>query len=222
MAGNLEDLAYNKIKVAIIKGYIKKGSKLKEVSLAESLNMSRATVKGAIKRLVYEGLAEHEPHKGASVVNPTLEEIKESFQVRAQLEKMAVSLTIDKLQPKDYEILRRLIAKEEEILHTKKTNEYHHINDAFHITIAEKSGNQVLVQYIRELMQKTSIYLILFDPFHQLLDVKTQSPYEHKRIVDQLENMDREQAEIEMEDHLLSTMNHIDVKKLVPDDYLTV
>ena len=58
MAVSLEDQAYNKIKVAISKGYVKKGSKLKEVSLAKSLSMSRATVKGAVKRLVFEGLAE--------------------------------------------------------------------------------------------------------------------------------------------------------------------
>ncbi|MCG8617228.1 MAG: GntR family transcriptional regulator, partial [Desulfobacterales bacterium] len=73
-----EEQAYNKIKAAISKGYIKKGSKLKEVPLAGSLNMSRATVKGAIKRLVFEGLAEHIPNKGVSVVSPTLEEINQA------------------------------------------------------------------------------------------------------------------------------------------------
>ncbi len=95
-----EKLAYDKIKTAVSKGYIKRGSKLKEVSLSKSLDMSRATVKGAIKRLVYEGLAEHVPNKGVSVVNPSFEEIKQSFQVRAQLEKMALTHCVDHLDKK--------------------------------------------------------------------------------------------------------------------------
>jgi DNA-binding GntR family transcriptional regulator len=140
MAGTLEDLAYNKIKVAIIKGYIKKGSKLKEVPLSKSLNISRATVKGAVKRLVYEGLAEHEPNKGVAVVNPTAGEIKESFQVRAQLEKMAVSLAVRQLCSKDFKMLRSLIQKEE-VLKALESDKYHEINNTFHMTIVEKSGN---------------------------------------------------------------------------------
>jgi len=222
MAGNLEDLAYNKIKTAIIKGYIKKGSKLKEVSLSNSLNMSRATVKGAVKRLVYEGLAQHEPNKGAAVVNPTLEEIKETFQVRVQLEKMAVSLAAEHLGSGDFKKLRSLIKDEEEVLQAIEPDRYHEINHAFHMRIVEKSGNKVLVHYIKELMQKTAIYLVLFDPFHQLMDVKSSSPAEHERIIHWLEKKNGEKAGLEMEKHLETTMNGIDVEKLVPDDYLTV
>jgi hypothetical protein len=71
-------------------------------------------------------------------------------------------------------------------------------------------------------MQKTSIYLVLFDPFHQLMDMKSTSPVEHEKIVQWLEKKDSEQAGIEMENHLATTMNGIDVERLFPEDYLTV
>ena len=222
MAVSLEDQAYNKIKIAISKGYIQKGSKLKEVSLANSLNMSRATVKGAIKRLVFEGLADFSPHKGASVVNPSLEEIKACFQVRAQLEKMAVSLAVHHLTPGDFTALYDLIQKEKQVFNARQIDRYYEINDAFHLLIAGKSANRVLVHYIRELIQKTTIYLILFDPFYQLVETGNTSPDEHETIITCLEQKNSARAEQAMEQHLTNTVSGIDVNRSMPDDYLTV
>ena len=217
-----EENAYNRIKTAISKGYITKGTKLKEVALAENLNMSRATVKGAIKRLVYEGLAEFSPNKGASVVDPSLEEIKESFQVRAQLEKMATSLAAEHLKPKDFKELHRLIQKEKDVFTAKELDRYYEINNAIHMKIAEKSGNAVLVHYINELLQKTTIYLILFDPFYQVIGDNNTSPIEHQKIVQWLEEKNGEQAGLAMERHLESAMSGLDEVRLLPKDYLSI
>jgi DNA-binding GntR family transcriptional regulator len=222
LAVTLENLAYNKIKVAISKGYIKKGSKLREVSLAKSLNMSRATVKGAVKQLVFEGLAEYSPNKGASVVNPSLEEIQQSFLVRAQLEKMAASLAASKLGPKDFLELYTLIQKEKDIFKARELDLYYEINNAIHLKIAEKSENRVLFHYISELLQKTTIFLILFDPFYQLIEVNNTSPEEHQRIIQLLEDKNGKQAGLAMEHHLASAVSGIDVNRLFPTDYLTV
>lgn len=222
MAGSLENIAYNKIKVAISKGYIKKGSKLKEVSLAKSLNMSRATVKGAVKQLVFEGLAEFSPNVGASVVNPSLEEIKESFLVRAQLEKMATSLAASKLDQKDFNELHKLINKEKDLFKERELDQYYEINNAIHQKIAEQSGNKVLVHYVKELLQKTTIFLILFDPFYQVLEGNNTSPAEHLKIVQWMEQKNGRQAGLAMEHHLESAMSGIDIKRILPDDYLTV
>ena len=222
MAVSLEDQAYEKIKIAISKGYIQKGSKLREVSLANSLGMSRATVKGAIKRLVFEGLADFSPNKGASVVNPSIEEIKACFQVRAQLEKMAVSLAAGHLNTEDFTALHDLIEKEKDVFTARRLDRYYEINDAFHLLIADKSGNRVLVHYITELIQKTTIYLVLFDPFYQLLETNNTSPSEHEKIVHCLEQKNGAGAEQAMAQHLKNTVSNIDVNRIIPDDYLTV
>ncbi len=217
-----EDQAYNKIKIAISKGYIKKGSKLKEVPLATSLDMSRATVKGAIKRLVYEGLAEHVPNKGVTVVNPTLVEINQAFQVRAQLEQMAVIQAVPNLTSEDYKDLKDLVKKEEALCKAREFQGYYEINDAFHLKIVEKSDNQVLVHYVKELLQKTTIYLILFDPFFQLIDVSNLSPVEHLEILELMENNNAQAAGDAMKHHLASSVSGIDLERLYPSDYLAV
>lgn len=217
-----EDQAYNKIKIAISKGYIKKGNKLTETALAKSLDMSRATVKGAIKRLVFEGLAEHIPNKGVSVVSPTLEEINQTFQVRAQLEQMAITQAIPNMTHQDYEALRELVEKEEALFQARELAGYYEINDAFHLKIVEKSGNQVLVHYVRDLLQKTTIYLILFDPFYQLVDMKNDSPVEHRELLKFMEDNNVLEAGETMRHHLASTVSGIDLERLYPSDYLSV
>ncbi|MFW2365398.1 MAG: GntR family transcriptional regulator [Desulforhopalus sp.] len=222
MAENLEDLAYERIKVAISKGYIKKGSQLKEVSLAKDLKMSRATVKGAFKRLVHEGLAEYKLNKGVSVVNPSLDDINEAFQIRAQLEKMSTTLATENITPKDFVELHRLIREEEDLYKARELDKYYEINNAFHLKIAEKSGNRMLVHYVTELLQKTTIYLILFDPFYQILATSNPSPLEHLKIVEYLESNDAEKAGSEMQHHLESSLKGIDLNRLFPEDYLTV
>lgn len=222
MAENLENLAYERIKVAISKGYIKKGSQLKEVSLAKELKMSRATVKGAFKRLVHEGLAEYKLNRGVSVVNPSLEDINEAFQIRAQLEKMSTSMAARNISPEDFVELHRLIQEEENLYKIRELDEYYAINNAFHLKIAEKSGNRMLVHYVTELLQKTTIYLILFDPFYQILSTNNPSPVEHRKILEYLENNEGEKAGLEMQNHLESSLQGIDLTRLFPDDYLTV
>ena len=222
MAGNLEELAYNKIKVAIFKGYIKKGSKLKEVSLSKSLKMSRATVKGAIKRLVYEGLAEHKPNKGVSVVNPSFEEIKESFLVRSQLEKVAISLAIKNFEASDFVEMQNLIEMEKKGFQAGTQDQEYKINADFHMKIAKKSKNSVLVHYINELIQKSTIYLVLYDPFYQRMDMNNTSPVEHEDILGLIKNKDEKRAMKAMAYHLESTLDNIDTNHLLPDDYLTV
>ncbi|MDM8537273.1 GntR family transcriptional regulator [Desulfobacterales bacterium HSG17] len=222
MAENQEYLAYEKIKIAISKGYIKKGSQLKEVALSKSLKMSRATVKGAFKRLVHEGLAEYRVNKGVFVVDPSIEDINESFQIRAQLEQFATTLAADRLTPEDFKDLHNLIQEEKKVFKARQLDRYYEINNAFHLKIAEKSGNRMLLHYVNELLQKTMIFLILFDPFYKILVKKNLSPEQHLKIVNYLEKGEKSKAALEMKHHLETSAKGIDVNRLLPDDYLTV
>ncbi len=220
MHGNLENIAYNKIKIAISKGYIRKGSKLRETALSKNLSMSRATVKGAIKRLVYEGLAEYEVNKGVSVVNPSLEDIKDAFLVRIQLEKMAIGFAAGMITSSDLDELNKLVQKEKDIFKARDLYNYYEINNAFHLKIAEKSNKKILIHYVRELLQKTTIYLILFDPFFHILEESNSSPSEHLQIVQWLEKKDGTNAAKAIQLHLENTMANIDMERVLPQDYL--
>jgi len=216
---NSEDSVYRKLKTAIRKRYIRQGSQLVEVALAQQLGVSRTPVRSAIKRLEAEGLVNSIPNRGAFVITPTQREIEETFLVRAQLEIMATKLTIANITPKQLKELRELIEAEMDVFDKNNLDEYFAVNDALHLKIAEYSGNRVLYSYIRELLDRTRIFLILYDPFYKLEYSPTT---EHQNIVDAIANHDADAACTAVKEHINSAINGLESAGQLPEDYLSL
>jgi DNA-binding GntR family transcriptional regulator len=216
---NSEDSVYQKLKTAIRKRYIRQGSQLVEVALAQQLGVSRTPVRSAIKRLEAEGLVNSIPNRGAFVITPTHREIKETFLVRAQLEIMATRLTATNITPEQVQELRQLIQAETSIFDKNNLDEYYAINDSLHLKIAEFSGNRVLFSYINELLDRTRIFLILYDPFYKIEYCPTK---EHETIVDAIANHDPDRACAALKDHINSSINGLESAGQLPEDYLSL
>jgi DNA-binding GntR family transcriptional regulator len=216
---NSEDSVYQKLKTAIRKRYIRQGSQLVEVALAQQLGVSRTPVRSAIKRLEAEGLVNSIPNRGAFVITPTHREIKETFLVRAQLEIMATRLTATNNTPEQVQELRQLIEAETSIFDKNNLDEYYAINDSLHLKIAEFSGNRVLFSYINELLDRTRIFLILYDPFYKIEYCPTK---EHETIVDAIANHDPDRACAALKDHINSSINGLESAGQLPEDYLSL
>jgi len=216
---NSEDSVYQRLKTAIRKRYIRQGSQLVEVALAQQLGVSRTPVRSAIKRLEAEGLVNSIPNRGAFVITPTQREIEETFLVRAQLETMATRLTTNNISPGQLQELRDLIDMETDIFDENSLDEYYAINDALHLKIAEFSGNKVLSSYISELLDRTRIFLILFDPFYKLEYSPTT---EHRTIIDAIASQDADMACTAVKEHINSSINGLESAGQLPEDYLSL
>ncbi len=219
MEKNSEDFIYKKLKNAIIKGYIKQGTKLVETAIAKQIKVSRTPIRAAIRRLTYEGFATYETNKGASVIKPTLEEIKETFFVRQQLEKAAVRLAAVNIMPAQIDQLQSYLDEEIRIFKNRNLDEYYRINDSIHILIAKAAGNNIMVRYIEELINRTKIYLILYDPFQTM--PFNPSIHEHQKIVDALKVKDPSSAEKSMGIHLQSAYKGMEIP-ILPKDYISL
>lgn len=214
-----EDVVYRKLKTAIRKRYIKQGSQLVEVSLAQQLGVSRTPVRSAIKRLEAEGLVNSIPNRGAFVITPTKREIEETFLVRAQLEMMATRLTTERISARQVNELRELMNVETQVFDESNLDEYYAANDNLHLKIAELSGNKVLYSYIKELLDRTRIFLILYDPFYQLEYSPTT---EHAAIIDAIESGNGNKACLAVEAHINSSIAGLESAGNLPEDYLTL
>lgn len=215
-----EDAVYKKLKNAIRKRYIKQGSQLVEVALAQQLGVSRTPVRSAIKKLEVEGLVYSIPNRGAFVITPTYREIEETFTVRIELECMAARLTACIISPSQVDELNQMIEVEKKIFDKSNLDEYDVINARFHMKIAEFSGNTVLFNYVKELLDRTRIYLILFDPFLKLEFSPTIQS--HQAIVDALAEHDAEKAELAVRTHLRSSIDRLEAVEVMPEDYLSI
>lgn len=217
---NSEEAVYKKLKNAIRKRYIKQGNQLVEVALAQQLGVSRTPVRSAIKRLEAEGLVNSIPNRGAFVITPTSREIEETFLVRCELEQMAARLTAISITKSQVADLNSLIVKEKQIFNKSNLDEYDVVNAELHLKIAKFSGNKVLYTYVKELLDRTRIYLILFDPFLKLEFSPTIDA--HQAIVDALDRHDPDRAANAMRAHLQSSVEGLEAVELMPEDYLTI
>lgn len=70
---------------AIVDGAFQPGQKLREVDLAQSFGVSRASVREALRLVESEGLVTILPQRGAQVTALTAEEVRDVFEIRANL-----------------------------------------------------------------------------------------------------------------------------------------
>src|SRR5699024_8751411 len=98
---SIHQFVYNKLKDAILTRRLAPGVQLVENTLSRQLNVSRTPIRTAIKQLSDEGLAEIIPNKGAYVINPSIEEIHQAYELRKDLEILALEKSIHLITAKD-------------------------------------------------------------------------------------------------------------------------
>ena len=90
---SLRESVYSKIKKKILVGEMKPGTRIVEVTLAESLGVSRTPVREAIRQLEKEGMVTVvEPRRGSYVSDISVRHMVDILEVRGELEALAASL----------------------------------------------------------------------------------------------------------------------------------
>src|SRR3954470_21601441 len=84
------DRVADELRRAVFEGELESGTPLREVALAESLGVSRPTLREALAVLVAEGLATREPHRGVSVASPDPDSVRDVSRARLVLEAAGV------------------------------------------------------------------------------------------------------------------------------------
>jgi DNA-binding GntR family transcriptional regulator len=94
---------------AIVDGEFQPGQKLREVDLAQSFGVSRASVREALRMVESEGLVTILPQRGAQVTALTAEEVRDIFEIRAHLMGLACRRLGAALTPATAEQLETLL-----------------------------------------------------------------------------------------------------------------
>lgn len=78
------------VRKMILRGDLPPGTPLREVQMAESIGISRNTVRDAVRALAREGLVTHTMHRGAIVAQLTESDVTDVFRVRERIETQAI------------------------------------------------------------------------------------------------------------------------------------
>ena len=88
----LADRVFSQIQDAIVKGELIAGAKISEAELTTRYGVSRGPLREALRRLEARKLLTRIPHVGVRVVELSVAELLEMYQVREVLEGMAARL----------------------------------------------------------------------------------------------------------------------------------
>ena len=98
------------IQARVLSGEFASGSRLRQESLATEFGVSRTPVREALRKLQAAGIVQLEPRRGARVRGPSAREVREAYEVRAELEGLAAALASERMR--DEELYRLRAAQE--------------------------------------------------------------------------------------------------------------
>lgn len=194
------------IREAIIAGRLDPGQRLKEEELARELGMSRTPVREALLALQSEGLVESIPRRGASVRAYAVEDLDDTYQLRALLEGYAARRAAARISPEDVERLEQScdrfvrLRAEDDLLDLVQENLF------FHNVVLEAAGSVRLRTLVRKVIEIPLVYksYYWYSPEQKLI-----SEHYHRQLTRALRVRDAERAELIMKEHVLEARDFL-------------
>lgn len=148
---SVETLA-SEIRSAIVGGQLRPGQHLAEGELAETHNVSRSTVREALRLLVADGLVVTEQHRGAWVRRMTFDDLHQLYRVRISIEGLAARLAAENVaNGADFAELEAVHREMEASLARHPFPGCLELNARFHEEIVSLADNKVLTSVVSSL-----------------------------------------------------------------------
>jgi DNA-binding GntR family transcriptional regulator len=193
------------IRARIMSGEIPIGAQLRQADLAATLGVSRTPIREALRQLQAGGLIEVLPRRGAVVRVPAPWEVREAYEVRAELEGLACVRAVGEITSEQLDELRRTndVLREGPSPGGEGISPTTVANDRFHTLVHEIAGNERLARTIRDIndaFPRNVSALVLQDNPR----LRANNLAQHERIVEALAANDAELVRQEMRDHVIA------------------
>lgn len=138
----------------ILSGRLRPRDRIIEAELAARFAVSRAPVREALRMIEREGLVAR-GSRGLQVAEISLDEVREIFEVLADLEELYTRRAISRLTPSDLDRMETAVAEMEAAAANTDLRRYFELNDRFHAVLRDACPNRTLIQLLRNLGKKT-------------------------------------------------------------------
>jgi DNA-binding GntR family transcriptional regulator len=134
---------YKELKKQIISLEQKPGAIIREKEIMEAFSVSRTPVREALMRLEMDGLVRIIPNAGTFVEEISFQKLRDVFEVRAHLVRLAGKLAATRISNEEIIEVRRLI---EEMKSTKNTRTLMNLDNEIHDIIRKATKNELLMK----------------------------------------------------------------------------
>jgi len=173
------------------------GQRLVEPDMMRDFDVSRGTVREALRRLAAEGFVSIELYRGASIRKMSRSEFVELNEIRALLEGYAAALAAQRMSRAE----RKKLLELEQLWDRGTPNlTYAQYNERFHTLIVEASRHKQLPNFVQQ--AQLSIFRLQFHSILQTPVATRRSRLEHRRIVKAILKGDAPGAESAMRQHI--------------------
>ncbi len=196
---SLRERVLRRIRLDVVAGEVEPGTLYSVPALARSLGISTTPIREALLELTTAGLLEPLRNRGFRVVDPSLDELRDLFEVRVQLEVQAFV----KLAESGLTDVGELARRADEIAAAVKRGDvpaYLEADRAFHLELVSRAGNRVLTDIVMGLRDRMRLYGIRSTAG---LARQQASVAEHHQIVEILQNSDLDSATKVMTEHIM-------------------
>lgn len=191
----------DRLRSEVQSGYLVPGTRLRQADVAKRFGVSTTPVREAFQFLQAEGLLQIDPHRGAIVFQPTIDDMREAFEIRLVLERLAIAKAVPKMAEGAFTNLGALIQTMQE---TNDPAQWRQLNTRFHMEGYEFSQLPRLVALIANLTHATSGYsqmATLRSPRSRWADAQ------HKQLLEAFRRGDVDGAQLIIKEHLNLTVS---------------
>lgn len=160
---SLADQAADILRQGILDGRFRPGSRLVETWLAEQMQLSRGTIRAALRELTHEGLVRAIPYTGWEVAELTVKDARELCVVRGALEALAARLAAENMSPEKAERLNAAYGKLAEAARRRNRRQCVESDLALHRTIFELTDNAQLIFLYEQIEQRIRMFVAFSD-----------------------------------------------------------
>ena len=193
------DRVADELRRAVFEGEIESGTPLREVALAESLGVSRPTLREALAMLVAEGLATREPNRGVSVASPDPESVRDVSRARTVLETAGLQHWPTASEDARNAVRRALADYEQAVADGASYQELNQRHLAIHLSLVGLTESPRLVAMAESIVAELRLALAQIDRVRRNARDQAGS---HHHLLDLLDSGDIDGAVAELADHL--------------------
>ncbi|MEO6984010.1 MAG: GntR family transcriptional regulator [Paralcaligenes sp.] len=154
---SLREKVLQQIRFEVVSGKAAPGTVLSVPGVAKQLGISTTPVREALLELSSDGLLEPLRTRGFRVMASSLQDLKNLFALREQLEMYAL-MTVAKTGLKDEEVLEGMADAVAQAVQEGNVHEYLLTDRAFHHALVIQAGNRLLTDMVMKLRDNMRLY----------------------------------------------------------------
>ncbi|MFA6939541.1 MAG: GntR family transcriptional regulator [Clostridiaceae bacterium] len=210
---SMEEIVYKALKDAVLQRFLAPGTQLVELTISEKLHTSRTPVRNAMKKLAADGIINIIPNKGAFVISPSLDDILQAYEIRTELECVAMRLSINYVNETDIAKLTAIVNEEYEAIKKGDITKHLSANKQFHMFFSRKYNNKFLKKYTEEIIDKINIYIRMHDKLYNVDLNEISRNMEHKEMIELISKKDAASLDLFLRKHIATSLNDLQLNQ---------